>query len=115
MRHFFVVILHFFILFAAFFVGRCCFIVANFSYIDFSQFSEVARAFLYSMRLDLSAACYIMPIPLLMIALHCAFAKKWLLTALKIFFGIVIFAYALVVFADIGNADFFFHIHFHIQ
>ena len=102
MRHFVTTILHFIILFCCFFVGRCCFLIANAHLIESAAAWDIARCFTHALRIDLSAACYIMAIPLLLLALHCIFGKKLILTILKIYFPIVIFAYALVAFADIA-------------
>ncbi|MBP5710139.1 MAG: sulfatase-like hydrolase/transferase [Bacteroidales bacterium] len=102
MRHLGTILLHFIILFCCFLAGRCCFIIANAALVETATIGGIAKAFIYALRLDLSAACYIMALPMILLSLHCISGKKQILTVLKIYISIVIFAYALVVFADIA-------------
>ncbi|MCQ2285281.1 MAG: LTA synthase family protein [Bacteroidales bacterium] len=102
MKHLFSLLLHLLFWMLCFAIGRCCFLLVNLSLIDTSPLNECLSTFCHSLRLDFSACCYLMVIPLLLLSLHWAFNKKWILGLLKCYTIIVTIIYAIIIFVDIA-------------
>ena len=87
-------------LFLAFLTERTAFLLANVSAAFKSPFSEVLATYLHAFRLDLSAACYLLVIPLLLLSLQLFFKKRWPDFLLS---GYTLLVVIILVFTALGN------------
>ena len=60
-------------LFLAFVLERTAFLLANFSAVIKSSFTEVLATYFHAFHLDLSAACYMLALPLIFLSLQLFF------------------------------------------
>ncbi len=83
---------------------RFIYLIYNFRELQIVQvsFIEAVSVFWYGLKLDLATACYLIIIPFLLILIQSVYAKKYLGLVNKIYTGIIIFFYALLITAELG-------------
>ena len=87
-------------LFLAFVLERTAFLLANFSAAAKSSFPEVLATYFHAFHLDLSAACYMLVLPLIFLSLQLFFQKKW---PEQILDGYTLLVVIVLVFTALGN------------
>lgn len=92
----------FWILFFAFL--KLIYLLYNFRELQINEvsFKEAVSVFWYGLKLDLATASYLIIIPFFLILLQSIYAKVWLGIVNKIYTGIIIFFYSLLVTAELG-------------
>ena len=87
-------------LFLAFVIERTAFLLVNFSAAAKSSFTEVFATYFHAFHLDLSAACYMLVLPLIFLSLQLFFKKKW---PERILDGYTLLVVIVLVFTALGN------------
>lgn len=84
----------------AFAIERTAFLVANLPSVAKSPFTEILSTYFHAFHLDLSAACYILVLPILLLSLQLFFKGKWLDRILD---GYTLLIIIFLVFTALGN------------
>ena len=84
----------------AFTIERTAFLVANHSAAAQSSFPEILSTYIHAFHLDLSAACYILALPLILLSFQLFFKKKWSDHLLS---GYTLLVIIVLVFTALGN------------
>lgn len=94
--------LFFWILF--FEILRIIYLIYNYRELQIEQVSllEAISVFWYALKLDLATACYLIIIPYLLILIQSVYSKSWLGLVNKIYTGMIIFFYSLLITAELG-------------
>ena len=87
-------------LFLAFAIERTVFLIANHSAASQSDFSEILSTYVHAFHLDLSAACYLLALPLIFLALQLFCKRKWPEYLLD---GYTLLVVIILVFSALGN------------
>ena len=87
-------------LFLAFTIERTAFLVANHFAAAQSSFTEILSTYAHAFHLDLSAACYVLAIPLILLSLQLVFKNKWPDHMLS---GYTLLVVIVLVFTALGN------------
>ncbi len=85
-----------------FIAGRIVFLLVYNNLLLGISFGEVMKVFLYSLRLDIATACYLMSIPFLIHTLQLCFKHKLPVYLLRIIIFIELLFTSVVTFAEIG-------------
>ncbi len=83
---------------------RLIYLIYNFRELQIEQVSiiEAISVFWYGLKLDLATACYLIIIPFILVLLQAVYSRPWLGLVNKIYTGIFIFFYALLITAELG-------------
>lgn len=92
---------HYLFWFLFFALGRLFFLLFNLSFISSLPFFEILKTFFYPLRLDYSAASYIMAIPLILLTIQFIFKNKISTFILKIYSITLIILCSIILFSDI--------------
>lgn len=82
--------------------GRIIFLLVYNNLLSGISLGEILEVFLYSLRLDISTACYLMSIPIIIYTLQLCFKHKIMIYLLRIIICIELFFISIVTFAEIG-------------
>ena len=66
------------------------------------QFTEALLSFWFALKLDLATGCYLIIFPFFLVLIQSVSSKSWLGIVNKIYTGIVIFLYSLLIAAELG-------------
>ena len=102
MRQILLILKHLLFFMLLFALGRTCFLIANVSLLQGVAWTEILRTYVAALQLDLSTACYMTAVPLLLLACHWAWPKKGWMMGLKIYGFAVIIVFSILVFCEIS-------------
>jgi phosphoglycerol transferase MdoB-like AlkP superfamily enzyme len=94
-------LLFFLFLMVLFYADRAIFLVYNFSTISHEGVGKILQSFTTGLRLDISAACYLLIIPLVLALLELLTQFKWLSTVRKIYALVFVIAFWLMAFVQL--------------
>ena len=89
-------------LFVMFFVQRNVFLYSNLNSLNTIDWSDIFLSNLYALRLDATAICYILILPLILYVCWFIKPKKWIRTALNVYFIFIIIVSAFISIVDNG-------------
>ena len=83
---------------------RIIYLIYNYRELQIHEvsFFEAISVLGYGLKLDLATACYLIIIPFFLILIQSVFAKTWLGLVNKIYSGLIIFSYSLLITAELG-------------
>ena len=85
-----------------FFVGRLIFLLVYHGMAAGVSFGEVAACFLHALRLDVSTACYLLVLPVILLSLSLCFRSRWLRIVLDGFMLLALLVCSLVQMGEIA-------------
>lgn len=85
-----------------FFVGRLIFLLVYHGMAAGVSFGEVAACFLHALRLDVSTACYLLVLPVILLSLSLCFRSRWLRIFLDGFMLLAMLVCSLVQMGEIA-------------
>ena len=92
----------FLFLFILFFIGRASFLITYFSEVSEISLTEVFLSFYHAVPLDISAICFALALPYLMLLFQIFWNKNFLTQFINTYIKVVIFLVALVTAGEIA-------------